>query len=362
MRSIFLFLCGLQLLWAQAPGVTPQWEVSLFRGNVLPHTSDLYHLQGHPEGVILAYNWQTHGSKEWHRTYDNPNYGMYLLYQDFNNRFLGHSWAVGGQFQFFFLNRHLRLTTAAGVAYMNQPYDKVTNSKNKAFGSPLLANINLGLHYQIPLFRSPWTMQAGFLFTHYSNGRTKSPNSGINSYGLNLGLTYSSPKSAEKTIDTSVKDTLNYRQKLHYNVVVRTGVNESSVINSGQYPFLHLGAYVDKRLNRKSGLQLGVDVFLTQSLKDFIRYKSAAFPEDQIDPNTDYRRVGLFAGYEWYINRLSFEAQVGYYVYDRLQNDIPLYDRIGLKYYWTPKVYSSLSLKTHLFLAEAIEWGIGIRL
>lgn len=360
-KSIVLVFFVVQALFAQKNANTPSFEVRFFRGNVLPHTPDLYHLQGHPEGIQFHYNLQTHGAQEWHAAYNYPSYGVYLLYQDFNNRFLGHSWAAGTYFRFNFLKRHLQVQTAAGVAYMNQPYDKVTNSKNKAFGSTLLANINIGLEYHQPLFHNQMDVSAGLLFTHYSNGRSKSPNSGINTYGLTIGLAYNLQKPVSNSPDTTKVKT-NYREKLHYNFVFRTGFNESSVINSGRHPLYHLGAYIDKRLNRKSGVQLGADLFLTQSFKDFIKYKSAAYPEDHIDPNTDYKRAGIFAGYELYINRLSLEAQVGYYFYDPLHNEIPLYDRIGLKYYWTPKVFSALSLKTHMFLAEAIEFGLGIRL
>lgn len=360
-KSIVLVFLIVQAVFAQKNTNTASLEVSYFRGNVMPHTPDLYHLQGHPEGVFLAYHWQTHGAKEWHNAYNFPAYGAYLLYQDFNNRFLGHSWAVGGYYDFEFFFPRLTVKTAAGVAYMNQPYDKVTNSKNKAFGSTLLANINIGLQYRQPLFHNQMALSTGLLFTHYSNGRSKSPNSGINTYGLHLGLAYNLDKPRANAVDTTNVRT-NYREKIHYNFVFRTGFNESSVINSGRHPLYHLGAYIDKRLTRKSGVQLGADLFLTQSFKDFIKYKSAAFPEDHIDPNTDYKRAGLFVGYEMYINRMSLEAQVGYYFYDPLHNEIPVYDRIGLKYYWTPKVYSALSLKTHMFLAEAIEFGIGIRL
>jgi hypothetical protein len=144
--------------------------------------------------------------------------------------------------------------------------------------------------------------------------------------------------------------------------VVRSGFNESPVIGSGQHPFYHIGFFVDKRFNSKSALQLGTDLFLTNSFKDFIKYKSVAFPELNIDPNTDYKRVGVFVGYELFVNRISLEAQVGYYVYRPFVNDIAIYDRVGFKYHINPKLFASFSVKTHMFLAEALEFGVGVRL
>ena len=202
-KGIVLVVFLVQVVFAQKSANTPSFEISFFRGNVLPHTPDLFHLLGHPEGVLLNYNLQTHGGQEWHKAFNYPSFGAYVLYQDFNNRFLGHSWAAGGYYDFEFFFPRLTVKTAAGLAYMNQPYDKVTNSKNKAFGSKLLANINIGLHYRQPLFNNKIALTAGLLFTHYSNGRSKSPNSGINTYGLNLGITYMLQKPPLQAADTT---------------------------------------------------------------------------------------------------------------------------------------------------------------
>ena len=264
-------------------------------------------------------------------------------------------------YNFYFLKRRLQLKLAQGIAMTTNPYDKVDNSKNKAFGTRFLDNTNIGLGYVHRNLIGNVGLQAGLLFTHYSNGRVKSPNSGINTYLLNLGLMYDFEKE-RKVVDDTVMVRKTFREPLRYNFVFRSGVNESTLIRSGQRPFYHLGFYVDKRLNRKSALQLGTDLFLTNSFKDYIEYYSVAYPEEHLDPNTDYKRVGVFVGHELFINRISLEAQVGYYVYRPFKKDIPVYDRIGIKYYISDRVFSSFTIKTHMFLAEALEFGVGVRL
>ena len=67
-------------------------------------------------------------------------------------------------------------------------------------------------------------------------------------------------------------------------------------------------------------------------------------------------------GHELFINRISLETQIGYYVYKPFKSDAALYDRLGMKYYFSKKLYSELAIKTHGFLAEALEFGIGVRL
>jgi hypothetical protein len=310
---------------------------------------------------MLSFLKQTHGKDEWHSAYNFPDYGVYLEYQNYNNDFLGKVYAAGVQYNFYFLNRNLELKLSQGIGYATNPYDKVENSKNKAFGSTLMANTNIGLFYKKEHLLDKFGLQAGFLFTHFSNGRTKSPNSGINSFLLNVGVNYDFSKVTNKTIDTALVKKY-FREPIKYNIVVRSGFNESPVIGSGQHPFYHIGFFVDKRFNSKSALQLGTDLFLTNSFKDFIKYKSVAFPELNIDPNTDYKRVGVFVGYELFVNRISLEAQVGYYVYRPFVNDIAIYDRVGFKYHINPKLFASFSVKTHMFLAEALEFGVGVRL
>ena len=348
-------------VFAQKNSDTNALEVSFLHGNVIPHTKDLYHLQGHADGLMLSFIKQTHGEDEWHSAYRFPDYGVYLEYQNFNNDFLGKVYAAGVLYDFYFFNRSLELKIAQGVGYATNPYDKIENSKNKAFGSTLMANTIFGLFYKKEYLIDKLGLQAGFLFTHFSNGRTKSPNSGINSFLVNVGVNYDFSNNPSRTLDTvAVKK--DYSEPLKYNFVLRSGYNESPVIGSGQHPFYHASFFVDKRFNRKSALQLGTELFLTNSIKDYIKYKSNAYPELNIDPNTDFKRVGLFVGYELFVNKISLEAQVGYYVYRPFIDDIAVYDRIGFKYHFNPKIFTSFSVKTHMFFAEALEFGVGVRL
>jgi Lipid A 3-O-deacylase (PagL) len=357
----FFFVGFYSAVFSQDFENTSSLDFSVYRGNVMQHTNDVAHLvTGHPDGFLVEFSKQTHGAKEWHKAYNFPDFGGYLMYQDFKNEFLGTNLSLGAHYNFYLLNRNLQLKLAQGLTYNNNPYDKVTNSKNKAFGSTLDANFNIGIAFVKPEIYKNIGLEAGFLFTHSSNGRFKSPNSGINSYSLRLGLQYDFSKS--KTALPFLKDTVNYKEPIRYNFTLRSGVNESPVIGSGQFPFYHFGFNLDKRLGRKSAIQLGTELFLTTSFIDFIKYKSVAFPEQNIDANTDYKRASVFIGHELFINKISIETQVGYYFYRPYSEDISIYDRLGMKYYFTKKLFANFALKTHLFTAEAFEFGVGIRL
>ena len=357
-----LFFLLPTLVFSQNKAETNAIDANYFRGNVLLHTPDLQHLLGHPSGIMINFLRQTHGAKEWHKAYNYPDYGGYFLYQDFGNQILGSMYSAGLNYNFYFFNRNIQLKVAEGIAFATNPYNKETNSKNKAFGTDITANTNIALTYSKPYLVNNFGLQVGFLFTHYSNGRIKSPNSGINSYNLNFGINYNlTDKKPTQQID-SVKFDMRLTEPIKYNFVFRSGVNESALLRSGQFAFFHLGAYADKRINRKSALQVGADFFITPSLKELIKYQAVAYPEREVNPNTDYKRVGVFVGHELFINKVSIETQVGFYVYKPFKNDIAMYNRVGAKYYVTKNIFSSFHIKTHLFLAEALEFGVGYRL
>ncbi len=204
----------------------------------------------------------------------------------------------------------------------------------------------------------------GFIFTHFSNGRFKSPNIGINTYALSLGLNYNFDEEREYIKD-SLPPSRSYHEKIKFNLAFRTGKSEGPIPNLGQRQFYHIGLYADKRFNRKSAMQVGTDIFFSRYLQDYIAFCSVAFPEGHKSytaADVDYKRIGLFVGYELFINKLSIEAQLGYYIYKPFDYEVDIYQRIGLKYYVYKNWFTGVGLKAHGGRAEAIEATVGVRL
>ncbi len=354
---LLLLVCG--QLFSQDFTEDLSADLNVFQGNIMPHAPDLHHfLAGHPQGFMVGVVRQTYGEEEWEQAYNFPDYGLYLLYQDFKNPILGHNYAIGLQYNFYFLNRKLQFKISQGIAMTSHPHDNETNYRNSAFGSKFMENTNFALNFKQRVY-GKFSVQGGLMFTHFSNGRIKSPNSGVNTYNANLGISYDFGDRKTYNKDLIAKS---FKEPLKYNFVLRTGVNESLIIGSGQYAFYHPGIYVDKRFGRKFSLQAGAEIFFSNFMKDYIRYRSVAYPESNIDPDTDWKRAGLFIGTEMFINRLSFEAQLGYYVYQPFKTENKIYDRVGAKYYFYKNYFAGVSVKTHGFLAEAMEFNLGVRL
>lgn len=369
MRNLyFIIIClftGISQLFSQEKSNT-YVDLQLFRGTIYKHTNDVGHLiTGHPDGFLLSYNWKTFGKKEWQQVYNYPDYGVSYHYLDLKNQYLGVNHAVGVHYNFYFLNRNLMFRFSQGIGITSNPYNKETNNKNNAFGTKIMDNTYFLVQYKKENIIDKIGLQAGFMLTHFSNGRFKAPNSGINTIALNVGLNYNFNDKKQEFIVDSLPSNASYKEKIKYNFAFRTGISEGPVPHLGQRQFYHLGFYADKRMGRKSALQLGTDVFFSRYLQDYIKFVSVAFPKDHksyTDANTDYRRVGLFIGHELFINKISIETQVGYYVYKPFNYEIDLYQRIGLKYYLYKTIFAGLGLKTHGARAEAVEATLGIRL
>ncbi|MEX0274725.1 MAG: acyloxyacyl hydrolase [Flavobacteriaceae bacterium] len=335
-------------------------DLSQFHGSVLLHNTDISHLiTAHPGGVILGINQKRFGQEAWEREYGYPDTGFTLVYQNMNSATLGENFSIYAHYNFYFFKRNLQLRIGQGLAYNTNPYDRDRNFRNNAYGSHLLASTLAMVNYHKENLIGRLGLKGGISLIHYSNANVRAPNTSTNTMALNVGLTYD--LQGRKDMQFIDNERQNTTEPIRYNLALRGGVNESDVIGSGQYGFWIVSAYADKRLGRKSAVQLGADVFFSRFLKELIHFQSVAFPENNVSRDTDWKRTGIFVGHELFINKLSVIAQLGYYVYYPFDFEGRVYNRIGLKRYFGDKVFGAITLKSHAAAAEAVEFGVGIR-
>ena len=338
-------------------------DASYFYGSILRHNKDISHLiTEHPQGFILSYNKKTFGNKRWQRAYNYPDWGVSFISHNSNNESLGNNYGLYAHLNFHFLKRNLLLRVSEGFVYNSNPFDIETNFKNNAYGSHFLLGTAILLNYSRENIFKNVGLQAGITFIHYSNANLKAPNTSTNTLAFNLGLNYkiqSGEQLKEYQIDST--DT-KYTEPIKYNIVLRGGVNESDYLNLGQEPFYIISAYADKRVSYKSSLQLGAEVFFSKFLEKEIEYLSVAFPNFNIKGDEDYKRVGVFAGHDLHFGKFALNTQLGYYVYYPYEFEGRLYQRVGVSYNLYKNLFSSIALKSHGAKAEAVEFGIGIRI
>ncbi|WP_103072447.1 acyloxyacyl hydrolase [Aquimarina sediminis] len=337
-------------------------DVNNFYGTILKHNPDISHLiTGHPSGVILSFQRKTYGDEAWQRLYNYPDYGVSFLYQDMDNQYLGEHYGVFAHYNFYFLKRALMLRIGQGASYGNKPYDQDKNFRNVAYGSHLVSASYALLQFKKENVIKGLGVQAGLGVVHYSNGNSKAPNKSTNTLFLNAGLTYSIDEESQEYVEKE-KGAVKGGEPIGFGFILRSGINESDVVGSGRFPFYTLTAFADKRLNKKSALLLGTEVFFSKALERYIDFRATGGFNDGTSGDEDSKRVGVFLGHELRVNRISVLTQVGYYAYYPYDFEGQTYLRAGVRYYFTKKVLGSLTVKSHAAKAEAMEFSIGYRL
>ncbi len=342
-------------------------QADYFYGNIIAHSPDANaFLQGHPTGFFISYNKKSFGEESWQEHYNYPDFGYSIGYQNYHSSILGKLYAIYGHYNFYLRNKarknQLIFRAGIGLAYNTNPYNKVTNNKNTAFGTHLNSSTYFKLYYQRNNLFKGIGVTAGLTFVHASNSNIKSPNSGVNIWAFTMGANYqlSKPEEAITYIPSSEPKKMTEPVKL--NIAVRGGVNESEIIGSGVKPFFVASVYADKRLNRKSAIQVGADLYLSPILRDYYEL-SLTLPHINLKETHDFSRIGVFIGHELFINKLSVETQLGYYVKYPFTYEGRVYETLGLKRYLkNNKWFATIRLKAHAANAETVEFGVGIRL
>lgn len=358
---LWFFLC-LNSSIAQENNYSDAFHVDFLYGKIMRHSPQILHLiQGPTQGVLFSWERKTFGEKDWQQLYNYPSYGGSLLVQDMGSPELGRVYSLHGEYRFFFWKRNLSLKAGLGAGYIPNTYDPETNPRNTAYGSNFTASILFGLEYRLKqIFGSPIDFKFGGFLVHYSNGKTKSPNTSTNNFGFQIGLSHQFSET-EKAYQISILEPL--AKSWSWDLIVASGANDSGIWNEPNEAFLTLSSSLNKRLSKRSGISIGIDAFFTPSVKTFIQYRAVAYQEqDDFQGDEDWRRVGLFLGHELYLGDWSILTQVGYYAYYPIDYLDREYLKVGVRRYITDKFFVSILLKSHYSKAEAIEYGIGIRL
>lgn len=367
MKKGFSFILCV-LLWVpallgQETAPVRNLDLNPFYGSVLLHNPDVSHLiRAHPGGFILALNRKTFGQEAWEERYGYPDQGVSFIYQHMGNRTLGDNLGLYVHYNFYFWKRNLQLRIGQGIAFNTNPYDRVENFRNNAYGSHLMSSTYLMFQYHRERIWNRLGLKAGITLVHYSNANVRAPNTSTNTLGLTAGFIYELDPVPEGGYTYKSLPETPVKEGVRLNLVFRSGINESDVVGSGQYPFYIFSAYADKRLGQISAVHLGAEVYFSNFLKELIRFQSNSFPELNVSPDADFKRVGIMVGHELFINRLSVLVQLGYYVYYPFEFEGRVYNRVGIKRYFGSNWFGAISLKSHGAKAEAIEFGVGIRL
>ncbi|MDN4164929.1 acyloxyacyl hydrolase [Cytophagales bacterium LB-30] len=352
---ILLFISNIK---ADAQAI-PQSRVGVqyYKGFILKHSPDIGHLiTYHPDGVEVFYEKHLSGTEDWHAAYGYPWVGHSLSYFSLGNEVLGDILAASTYMSFpFWQNKGIQIRgeIGTGLGFATRPYDPETNNQNTILGSRFSVQMRGAINTQWQI-NPNWQARLNVGITHFSNGAIRLPNKGINLVSANIGL----QKTIQYTEKPSPPTSSAHEKEWQYSFLLQLGRSQAQPMGRAVKPFITFQSYAGWRANAKSSWLIGGDYFINWAIKESL--EQSFFLRGQTKP--DFKRIGLTLGHELHLGDLSLLTQVGYYVYEKLPQKDILYQRYGLRYQWYQNISINMFLKTHAAKAEALEWGLGIRI
>lgn len=334
-------------------------EGSYLFGYNINKTSDREFGQTSPIGLELNLQRYRNGSKYWEKVYNYPHTGWALKWLDHRNGNLGGSFCLNRYINFVLLRNkyfEMYLKMSQGIMYANQIYqagEKSKESYNNAIGQRLNFSTEISLGCNIYPFKH-FGITSGSTLTHFSNGAMSQPNDGLNLLMLKIGLIYI--VGDKNSFQNNQPEKPAYDKKIRFNINLAGGAKQVNSERGGRYPLLTVSMNIDKRISRINSINFGSDVFINTAEKYQIE-NNAKYR------GTDFKRIGITLGHELLIGSTGILTQLGYHVYSPYPAISRFYQKYGLKYYITNKVYASFSVRIFdMEVSDETTFGVGVRL
>lgn len=325
-------------------------------GYLWPHRQNMKHLpQGRAHfGEVRVYR-ITDGSKSWHSLYTNAEFGVTVRVFDLTNpKVLGYG--IGSAFYLsapLVHSNRLRwyLEMGAGPGFITKMFDEDDNFKNIAIGSHGNAFITLGqrLSYR---FNEQWRVDATMALNHFSNAAFSLPNLGLNYPTVSLGLGYQFSKEVSESILTPDVPS---RIEHFWSAGLNTGMREYSRPFGVPAPIFSGYCDYNRSLGYRSSLSAGLDVMYNVAR---LKSRQANGLETNLLLMT---QLGARLGYNLHVERMIISFQTGAYVLGHYPEEVAIYSRVAMRYFFVEHFGVNVSLKTHLFKADYAEFGLAYR-
>jgi hypothetical protein len=275
---------------------------------------------------------------------------MYINYD--NTAILGNAYAVSSYVEpFFSVHRKINISFrfAAGVAYLDNVYNPVTNPMNLFYSSSFsyILSASLKVNYR---FSNSWGMQISANYNHISNGGNKEPNKGINFPTFSLGGEYYFKPAAFKKFSYEHSDSSKRKSEIRIGII--GGAKRPFLGEGSRYPIYGFTGVYSYMAGRISALTFGAEFVNDKSLPEAMKGTLTDIP--------DHKRMALLAGHELRIGRFRFSQQLGVYVYSPLEARDPVYQRWGLEFLPFHWLFVGVNLKAHRHVADFMDVRVGI--
>ena len=303
----------------------------------------------------ISIGFQATGKNYWEKLYNFPTTGAGFSAWSLGNRdILGNAYAVYGFTSVPFDKDPRRFSLnfkgSAGAAWLPLKFDLKENPLNRAIGSNCNIFIRLAIEGKYRL--SPLCdLIAGAGLAHFSNGKTHSPNYGINTGTVSLGLNYNFNHNNYIRSDPEIPVP---DKKLVHSIFISAGPKVYDNLYGYRYLSATLSYDMGKNINNLGKAGGGIDLFYDGSIGEALSERGVM--EDRL---IRLMRAGVHVSYSMRCNRMSAGLQAGYYLYSKSIVLTSIYNKIFLQYMFTKKIAGNVSIRSHWGKADCLEYGVG---
>ena len=155
---------------------------------------------GFQKQLFFNFGWEhKYNPQEWAFRLKGPRTGINIGYSDFGNaKNLGAAITVMPNIEFnIFKSKKLKMQIGAGISYFTKKYDSISNPNNQAVTTNLTFTVRAFTHYQISSSEKiDWRLGLGYF--HHSNGHTRLPNQGYNTFLASISADIKNPSKLEE--------------------------------------------------------------------------------------------------------------------------------------------------------------------
>ena len=309
----------------------------------------------HALSTHLKYSFQFSKDSEIGRLYPHAYQGIGVSYHYLDNqRELGSPVSVyafqGSRIARLSRTLSLDYEWNFGASFGWKKHDAFTNAYNGTVGSKINAYINLGflLNWQLA---PRWNLTAGLDLTHFSNGNTHYPNSGVNLIGARIGVVRTFGPAAEEASRETMELPVRERFQPHftYDLIIYGATRKRAMLNEGS-PYMIPGSFGLVGLNFhpmynfnryfRAGVSLDAQYDESANVENHYAGGGPDDPKFFKPPFREQFSVGFSARGELVMPIFSINLGVGYNVFQKGKDTQGWYQILALK----------TSLTRHLFL------------
>ena len=366
----FLLLLNLNIVVAQDSNLTTyplKYQISGELGRIVPHVDYLKSIGKQYHAMSAKVLFQTTGNKYWQQLYNYPQFGFgiyhgwldpecnigkpYALYSVFSAPIhRSEKWSTNWEMNF-------------GVAYFQD------NIFNVAISSMYSGYFSAGADFRKTLGKN-FDVGAFIGFTHFSNGAFQKPNVGINIFSPKVFLVCTPQREHQKFRKVPLPELVKNNHidvSVYYGMknIVYMGTDLDSITKYKGIDFKIYGLSMmfNRQVSYLSRVGFGTTFEYNGS------YNSPMVVEDTklVVKESRYSKklaLSIYPSYELLMNKFAVVLQPGIYI-NRVDFETitPIfYQRIGLKYHVTQRLFTAFNLRAYDFsVADFIEWNVGWR-